>query len=101
MAKSAKLEPKAAQLKKLIAREADTARAAHFRRVMDGTTPLVDLTCKTDQQREQREALIDALPPVKPFVDEAVGANTPGQTGLAALQADMRVLQAQFAKLGG
>ncbi|MEH6727130.1 MAG: hypothetical protein V7703_13290 [Hyphomicrobiales bacterium] len=68
MAKSATGAPRVAQLKKLIACEPDTARAAHFRRVLEGTAPLVALTGKSDLQREQRNALIDALPPVKPVI---------------------------------
>lgn len=100
MAKSAKLAPKTAQLKKLIACETDTARAAHFRRVMDGTAPLEALTGKTDWQRVQRNALIDALPPVTPVVDETVAANMPEVSGFAALQAQICELQGQLAGKG-
>lgn len=100
MAKSAKLAPKTAQLKKLIARETDTARAAHFRRVIDGTAPLEALTGKTDLQRVQRNALIDALPSVTPFVDETVASNTAEVSGFAALQAQICELRGQLAGKG-
>ncbi len=66
MAKSTTVEPGTAQLKKLIACEPDTARAAHFRRVLEGTAPLEALTGKSDLQRERRNALIAALPPIRP-----------------------------------
>ncbi|WP_306257766.1 hypothetical protein [Pararhizobium sp. IMCC21322] len=100
MAKSEKLAPKTAQLMKLIARETDTARAAHFRRVIDGTARLEALTGKTDLLQVQRNALIDALPPVKPVVDETVTSNMPEESGFAALQAQICALQAQLAGKG-
>lgn len=100
MANSSKSGMKTSELKKLIAREPDTVRAAHFRRVMDGTAPLEPLTCKTDVERVQRNALIDALPPINPVVDESAGPNESGLSGFAALQAQICDLQAQLSKQG-
>lgn len=101
MAKSAKSGPKMTQLKKLIARETNTVRAAHFRRVMEGTAALETLTGKTDLQRVQRNALIDALPPVNPVIDKTVGPNMPGLSEFAMLQAQICELQAQLDRQGG
>lgn len=97
MAKSAISGPRKAELKTLIARETDTARAAHFRRVAEGTAALRELTGRTELKRDRRNALIAALPPVRPMSDHTAGPNEPAPTGFAALQAQISALQARIA----
>lgn len=101
MAKLAKPAMRIPDLKKLIASEPDTARGAHFRRVMAGTDALASLTGKSDLQQKQRQALIDALPPVKPVVEQSVAPKVNRLSGVAALQLQIEDLQVQLAKLGG
>ncbi len=100
MAKPAKSKTKTPQLKRLIASETDTARAAHFRRVLDGPAALQRLTGKTDLLRLQRNALIDGLPSVMPVTDETAGPNTPVSTSFTALQAQINDLHAQILRKG-
>ena len=101
MAKTMTTGSRSAELKTLIADETDTARAAHFRRVAEGTAALQELTGKTDWKRERRNALISALPPVRPVLDGAAGPNQPALTDFAVLQAQINDLQARLAGKDG
>jgi hypothetical protein len=101
MAKSAKPAMRIPDLKTRIANEPDTVRAAHIRRVMAGADALAPLTGRSDLQSRQRQLLIDALPAVKPFVEEPASPKTNHLSGLAALQAQIHDLQARLAKMGG
>ena len=97
-AKKTAKAPVDAALQKLIKSETDTVRAAHFQRMADGPDALTHLTFKDDRKRGIREKLIRSLPPIVPIIEQHGGPSEPTTNDVAALQAQVKELQAQLAE---
>lgn len=90
-----------AELLKQAAKEPDTVKAAHLRRMADGVAPLRNLTKKIDIKRKQRESMIGKLKPIVPVIEALSGPNEPRSNDITVLQKLVDDLKAEVVVLSG